>query len=72
MLTALVRELQEMKWQLGKIAADIAVKQELAGIVGATQVPCRMCHGHANGQHVEDDEFDRRSTFSDEESQRLL
>ena len=72
MLTALVRELQEMKWQLGKIAADIAVKQELAGIVSATQVPCRMCRGHANGQHVEDDEFDRRSTFSDEESQRPL
>jgi len=61
-----------MKWQLRQITADIAVKQELAGIGGTLQAPCRICRGEANGQRVEDDGFDRRSTFSDEESQRPL
>ena len=61
-----------MKWQLGQIMMDIAVKWGLAGIGSTSQAPCRICRGQANGQRVEDDEFDRRSTFSDEESQRPL
>ena len=72
LLATLVRELQEMKWQLGQIAADVTVKQKPAGIVGTTRAPCRICHGHGNDQRVEDDGCDGESTFSDEESQRPL
>ena len=72
LLATLVRELQEVKWQLGQIVADVTVKQKPAGIVSTTQAPCRICHGHGNDQRVEDDDCDRESTFSDEESQRPL
>ena len=72
MLTTLIQELQEVKWQLGLLVADTtATKQELAGIVGTTLAPCQICRCRSIDQHVED-EFDRGSAFSDEESQRPL
>ena len=52
-----------MKVQLGLLAADFAVNQELVGgHVGVSQGPCRMCSCTGRAQN---NGFETRSTCSD-------
>ena len=69
-LSILVQEIQEMKIQLGQRVADFADKpQSAGGLVSISWVPCKICHGHASGWHVQGEDFEGTLTSSDYESQ---
>lgn len=69
MLFTLVQEIREMKVQLGLLATDSTVKQEL-GVGGRiTQGPCRLCHGHAHTGRVQNN--DAEPTCSDYHESQL-
>ena len=72
MLSILAQEIQKIKVQLGQLVADFEEKQELAGgLVSIPQAPCRICHSHASGWHVQGEDFEGRSTSSNHKSQLL-
>ena len=69
-LSNLIHEIKEAKVQLGLLVADLAAKQELAGLINISQRPCVIC-GHGGAQPMQGDDSEGSSTFDDDGSQSL-